>query len=181
MRGLLPALIFVPLMAQASAGYFATWRVFFSADVVASACHVRVDADGTGNNLLTFGTYSKSTAAAVPPREFTVRLFESGATVQGCSAFQAGRLATLQFGNPGQLDAGGVVTRGAGDGVRIAVKAVDGQADWRERITQEHSAVNYPVNFAAKGQLRFTAQPEFPASVGAGEYDGALTFVVTYQ
>ncbi|EQA6634848.1 fimbrial protein [Salmonella enterica] len=171
----------MPLMAQASAGDFATWHVIFSADIVASACHVRVDADGAGNNLLTFGTYSKSTAAAVRPREFTVRLFESGATVQGCSAFLAGQVATLQFGNPGQLDAGGVITRGAGDGVRIAVKATDGQADWRERITLGHDAVNYPVDFAAKGLFRFTAQPVFPADVQAGEYTGALSFVVTYQ
>ncbi|ECQ4629294.1 fimbrial protein, partial [Salmonella enterica] len=28
---------------------------------------------------------------------------------------------------------------------------------------------------------RFRAQPVFPADVKAGEYNGALTFVVTYQ
>ncbi|EJU0112915.1 fimbrial protein, partial [Escherichia coli] len=28
---------------------------------------------------------------------------------------------------------------------------------------------------------RFRAQPVFPANVKAGEYTGALTFVVTYQ
>ncbi|MBB7764011.1 fimbrial protein, partial [Escherichia coli] len=37
------------------------------------------------------------------------------------------------------------------------------------------------VEFAAKGQFRFRAQPVFPANVKAGEYTGALTFVVTYQ
>lgn len=83
-------------------------KTVFSADVVASACHVVVDADSTGNSgRLTFGTYRKSTGASVPPRDFTVRLYESGATVQGCSAFKAGQVATLDFGNPGQLDAGG--------------------------------------------------------------------------
>ena len=76
-------------------------------DVVASACHV-VDADSTGNSgRLTFGTYRNVHGASVPPRDFTVRLYESGATVQGCSAFKAGQVATLDFGNPGQLDAGG--------------------------------------------------------------------------
>ncbi|HGF6001908.1 TPA: fimbrial protein, partial [Shigella sonnei] len=101
--------------------------------------------------------------------------------VQGCSAFKAGQVATLDFGNPGQLDAGGVVTRGAGDGIRVDVRAVDTQADYRGRLTQDSHSVNYPVEFAAKGQFRFRAQPVFPANVKAGEYTGALTFVVTYQ
>ncbi|ELG93095.1 type 1 fimbrial protein [Escherichia sp. E3659] len=160
----------------------AVQKTVFSADVVASACHVVVDADSIGNSgRLTFGTYRKSTGASVPPRDFTVRLYESGATVQGCSAFQAGQVATLDFGNPGQLDAGGVVTRGAGDGIRVDVRAVDAQADYRGRLTQDSHSVNYPVDFAARGQFRFRAQPEFPKDVKAGEYSGALTFVVTYQ
>ncbi|ENC41678.1 K88 fimbrial A domain protein, partial [Escherichia coli P0299917.2] len=37
-------------------------KTVFSADVVASACHVVVDADSIGNSgRLTFGTYRKST------------------------------------------------------------------------------------------------------------------------
>lgn len=157
-------------------------RTVFNANVVASACHVVVDADSTGNSgRLTFGTYRKSTGVAVPPRNFTVRMYESGATVQGCSAFQAGRVATLDFGNPGQLDAGGVITRGAGDDIRVDVRAVDTQADYRGRLTQDNHSVNYPVDFAAKGLFRFRAQPVFPVNVKTGEYTGALTFVVTYQ
>ncbi|MFI0605399.1 fimbrial protein [Escherichia coli] len=160
----------------------AVQKTAFSADVVASTCHVVVEADSSGNSgRLTFGTYRRSTGASVPPRDFTVRLYESGATVQGCSAFKAGQIATLDFGNPGQLDAGGVVTRGAGDGIRVDVRAVDAQADYRGRLTQDRHSVNYPVEFAAKGQFRFRAQPVFPANVKAGEYTGALTFVVTYQ
>ncbi|EEJ8283279.1 type 1 fimbrial protein [Salmonella enterica] len=160
----------------------AVQKTIFSADLVASACHVVVDADSSGNSSrLTFGTYRKSTGASVPPRNFTVRLYESGATVQGCSAFQAGQIATLEFGNPGQLDAGGVVTRGAGDGIRVDVRAVDTQADYRGLLAQSSHSVNYPADFAAKGQFRFSAQPVFPAYVKAGEYTGALTFVVTYQ
>ena len=156
--------------------------IVFSADVVASACHVVVDADSTGNSgRLTFGTYRKSTGIPVPPRDFTVRLYESGATVPGCSAFKAGQIATLNFGNPGQLDAGGVVTRGAGDGIRVDVRAVDAQADYRGRLTQDSHSLNYPVEFASRGQFRFRAQPVFPVNVKTGEYTGALTFVVTYQ
>ncbi|HBB9147756.1 TPA: type 1 fimbrial protein [Escherichia coli] len=156
-------------------------RTIFNADVVASACHVVIDGNGTGQGQLTFDTFRKSSGVSVQPREFTVRLYENGVTVQGCSAFQAGQIATLDFGNPGQLDAGGVVTRGVGDGIRVDVRAVDAQADYRGRLTQDSHSVNYPVEFAAKGQFRFRAQPVFPASVKAGEYTGALTFVVTYQ
>ncbi|WP_239043205.1 fimbrial protein [Citrobacter freundii] len=171
--------VFLLLVGGAHA---AVQRTIFSADVVASACHVVVDTDSSGNSgRLTFGTYRKSTAAPVPPADFTVRLYESGATVQGCSAFLAGRGVTLDFGNSGQLDAAGVVTRGAGDGIRIDVRAIDTQADYRDRLTQDRHSVNYPVDFATKGQFRFRAQPVFPANVKAGEYTGALTFVVTYQ
>ncbi|EHZ6521435.1 fimbrial protein, partial [Salmonella enterica] len=106
-------MIFLPFLAQAEIKKISTQRAIFTATVVASACHVRVDADGVGNNRLTFGTYRKSTGADVPPRNFTLRVTETGATLPGCSAFLAGQIATLQFGNPGQLDAGGVVTRGA--------------------------------------------------------------------
>lgn len=96
------------LLAGGEVSHAAVQKTVFSADVVASACHVVVDADSTGNSgRLTFGTYRKSTGASVPSRDFTVRLYESGATVQGCSAFKAGQVATLDFGNPGQLDAGG--------------------------------------------------------------------------
>ncbi|MEB7742418.1 fimbrial protein [Escherichia coli] len=164
------------------AGHAAIQRTVFSADVVASACHVVVDADSTGNSgRLTFGAYRRSTGAPVPPRDFTVRLYESGATVQGCSAFFAGQVVTLDFGNPGQLDAAGVVTRGAGDGIRVDVRAVDAQADYRGFLSQDNHRVNYPVDFAARGQFRFRAQPVLPANVKAGEYTGALTFMVTYQ
>ncbi|APJ70077.1 K88 fimbrial protein A [Escherichia coli] len=156
-------------------------RTIFSADVVASACHVVIDGNGTGQGQLTFDTFRKSSGMPVQSQEFTVRLYENGATVQGCSAFQAGQVATLDFGNPGQLDAAGVITRGAGDGIRVDVRAVDAQADYRERITQANHTVNYPVNFATKGQFRFRAQPVMPADVKAGEYTGALSFVVTYQ
>lgn len=174
------SLILALLMPNAGEGR--EQRVVFSAHIVGSACHAMVDADSSGNSgRLTFGTYRKSTGASVPPRDFTVRLYESGATVQGCSAFKAGQVATLDFGNPGQLDAEGVVTRGAGEGIRVDVRAVDAQAHYRGRLTQDSHSVNYPVEFAAKGQFRFRAQPVFPANVKAGEYSGALTFVVTYQ
>lgn len=170
------------LLAGGGISHAAIQKTVFNADVVASACHVVVEADGTGNSSrLTFGTYRKSTGTSVPPRDFTVRLYEQGSTVQGCSAFQAGRIATLDFGNPGQLDAGGVVTRGAGDGIRVDVRAVDAEADYRGRLTLANHSVNYPVEFATRGQFRFRAQPEFPKDVKAGEYSGALTFVVTYQ
>lgn len=180
MRHLL--LLTILLLGGSWGAQSAVQKTIFNADVVASACHVVVEADRSGNSgRLTFGTYRKSTRASVPPRDFTVRLYESGATVQGCSAFKAGQVATLDFGSPGQLDAGGVVTRGAGDGIRVDVRAVDTQADYRGRLTQGSHSVNYPVDFAARGQFRFRAQPVFPADVKAGEYAGALTFVVMYQ
>lgn len=46
----------------------------------------------------------------------------------GCSAFLAGQVATLNFGNPGHLDGKGGETRGT-DGIRIDARAVDTQAN----------------------------------------------------
>ena len=181
MRKIIFMLIFTPFLLQAEIINTSTQRIIFTATVVASACHVRVDADGVGNNRLTFSTYRKSSGIAVPPRDFTLRVTESGSTLPGCSAFLAGQLATLQFGNTGQLDAGGVVTRGAGDGVRISVQATDPQVNFRGRLTEWHNSVSYPTDFAAKGLFHFRAQPIMPADVKAGEYHGALAFVVTYQ
>lgn len=157
------------------------YRNTFHADVVASACHAVVEADMAGDNLLTFSTFRKSDNGQVTPRKFTIRLYESGSNVQGCSAFLAGQIATLQFGNPGQLDTGGVVTKGAGDGVRIDVRADDYQADYRNRLTDRNNVINYPVTFASGGQFNFEAKPIIPSDVKAGEYSGALSFVVVYN
>ncbi|EQA8868543.1 fimbrial protein [Citrobacter braakii] len=181
MRGIFWLVALLASTAQAENIIYKSQRVIFSAEMVASACHVRVQSDSDGNNLLTFATYNKATGASVPPQNFSIRLYESGAPVQGCSAFLVGQIATLSFGNPGQLDAGGVVTWGAGDRVRIDVRATDPQADYRGALSLAVTTVNYPVEFAAKGEFRFTARPVFPDNVRAGEYSGALTFVVQYR
>lgn len=181
MRNLFFLIALLASTAQAENIKYKSQRVIFSAEVVASACHVKVQSDSAGNNLLTFATYNKTTGAPVPTQNFSIRLYESGASVQGCSAFLVGQVATLSFGNPGQLDAAGVVTRGAGDLVRIDVWAVDPQADYRGILNLTTTSVNYPVDFAAKGEFRFSARPVFPDNVRAGEYSGALTFVVQYR
>lgn len=156
-------------------------RIIFNANVVASTCHAIVDADGIGNNMLTFETYRKSNRTAVPPETFTIRLYESDSSLIGCSAFLSGKVASLQFGNEGQLDSKGVITNGAGGQVRIDVRAIDAQADYRNVVTNKKNEINYPAEFASKGQFRFEAKPIIPDDVRAGEYSGALSFVVTYN
>lgn len=156
-------------------------RIIFNADVVASACHVVVDTGVIGDNTLAFDIYRKSTGGVIPARKFTIRLYESGSSIQGCSAFLAGQLATLQFGSVGQLDSHGVVTQGAGDGIRIEVRAIDSQADYREHLTERRNTINYPITFASKGQFCFEAKPIIPADVNPGEYSGALSFIISYH
>ncbi|TBL77971.1 fimbrial protein [Obesumbacterium proteus] len=181
MRNLFFIMVFITSTAHAGDIIHKSTRVIFSAEVVSSACHVRVSSDSAGNNLLTFVTYNRATRTSVPPQSFSIRFYESGSFSQGCTAFLVGQVATLSFGNPGQLDSGGVVTHGAGDQVRIDVRAIDSQADYRGFINLSAHTVNYPVDFAAKGELRFTARPVFPDKVLTGEYSGALTFVVEYR
>lgn len=164
-----------------SAGAVTQQRTVFSADVVNSACRAVVAVDGGSGGRLLFGSYYKSMKTPVIPRDFTVYLYEHGVATPGCSALLLGQVVTLEFGNPGQLDASGVVTHGAGGRIRIDVRALDAQADFRATVTQKEHKVNYPVDFAAKGVFRFRAQPIMPKETMAGEYNGALAFVISYQ
>ncbi|MBS9200363.1 fimbrial protein, partial [Escherichia coli] len=55
------SLLVILLIAGSRGAQSAIQKTIFNADVVASACHVVVDADSPGNNSrLTFGTYRKS-------------------------------------------------------------------------------------------------------------------------
>lgn len=156
-------------------------RVNINAQVVASSCRVVVQADGMNNSTLSLGTYNKATGAGGEAKPFSIWLFEDGSMSVGCSALLVGAIATVRFGNSGQLDDGGVVTRGAGDGVRVEVRALDSEADFRDAITLSADSVRYPVDFAAKGVLRFQAQPVYLDKSQVGQYSGSLAFVVSYQ
>lgn len=156
-------------------------KVNINAQVVASSCRVVVQADGMNNSTLSLGTYNKATGSGGEPKPFSIWMFEDGSMSAGCSALLVGTVATVQFGNAGQLDDGGVVTRGAGDGVRVAVRALDSEADFRDVITLSRDSVAYPVDFAAKGLLRFQAQPVYLDKAQVGQYSGSLAFVVSYQ
>ncbi|MFQ2048365.1 fimbrial protein [Aeromonas veronii] len=158
-----------------------TQRTVLNATAVASVCRVVVDADGIGNHRLSFGVYNKALGGEVPAKDFTLWLYEEGATVPGCSAFTVAPLASVAFGDPGQLDDGGVVTRGAGERVRIDVRATDEQASYRGPLTAQYRQVQYPSGFAADGRLAFRAKPVNVAQANAGEYRGTLSFVVSYH
>ncbi|MFI0496920.1 fimbrial protein, partial [Escherichia coli] len=57
----LKGFIFLLLVTEGFS-HAAVQKTVFSADVVASACHVVVEADSSGNSgRLTFGTYRRST------------------------------------------------------------------------------------------------------------------------
>lgn len=47
-------ILFLLLLAGGGLSHASVQKTLFSADVVASACHVVVDADGTGSSRLTF-------------------------------------------------------------------------------------------------------------------------------
>lgn len=178
------AIVGVPVVfkpAEAALTQMMHQRVVIHAMVVASACRVVVEGDSMGSNRLSFGVYNKSTGELPAARSLIFWLYEDGATIPGCSAFMVAPLATVLFGNPGQLDEGGVVTRGAGDHVRVDIRAADEQADNRGVVTSQNARVNYPSNFAAQGRLAFLARPVALEQATAGEYRGTLSFVVSYN
>lgn len=179
--GLGIATSYFPLVANAVLNQVMTQRVVVHAVAVASACRVVVEGDSVGSNRLSFGVYNKGTGNAPVARPLTFWLYEEGATIPGCSAFLVSPLASVRFGNLGQLDAGGVITRGAGGHVRVDIRAADPQADYRGAITVQSAQVNYPSAFAAQGRLAFLAKPVALEQASAGEYRGTLSFVVTYN
>lgn len=169
------------LSVQAAEPLFTT-RIVLDGSLVAAACRVEVNGSN-GETLVTFPEYSKGLRNTIAPEEILIRLYDDGATVAGCSAFRAGNLVRISFGNPGQLDEHGVVTTGAGDRVRILVSALDNQASHKNTITDapDRNAVTYPVDFATRGLLRFAAVPSGLDSAQAGEYSGQLAFVISYE
>lgn len=171
----------ISLQAAAGTGRSITQNTILHGIAVASSCRVMVDAAGTRNNQIAFGTYNKSTAEDSPVRTFTLRLYEDGSTVPGCSAFQVSPISIISFGNDGQLDEQGVVTRGAGDGIRIDVRAVDIEASSKKRVTIHNDTIEYPSEFASKGKIIFSAKPLNLEKAEAGEYRGTLSFVISYQ
>jgi hypothetical protein len=172
---------YLPLLANAALNQVMTQRLVVHAVAVASACRVVVEGDSVGSNRLSFGIYNKGTGNAPVARALTFWLYEEGATIPGCSAFLVSPFASVRFGNPGQLDEGGVITRGAGGHVRVDIRAADPLADYRGTITAQSAQVNYPSAFAAQGRLTFLAKPVALEQANAGEYRGTLSFVVTYN
>lgn len=167
--------------AEAALTQTMTQRVVLHAVAVASACRVVIEGDSMGSNRLSFGVYNKGIGELPAARPLTFWLYEEGATLPGCSAFLVAPLATVQFGNTGQLDEGGVVTRGAGDRVRVDIRSADLQADYRGAVTVQSARVNYPSAFASQGKLSFLAKPVALDQASAGEYRGTLSFVVSYN
>lgn len=165
----------------AQAPLFST-RVIVEGELTAAACRVEINGR-PGEARITFPEYHKGLRNLIAPQEIQIRLFDDGATVQGCSAFRAGNLVRMNFGNPGQLDERGVVTTGAGDRVRIHVSALDEEASHRNIITDSggRDQVTWPAAFAARGLLRFQAVPSGLEDAQAGEYTGQLSFVLTYE
>ncbi|MCX8980968.1 fimbrial protein [Citrobacter portucalensis] len=157
-----------------------TQRTVIDAIVVASSCRVMVDAGYSGTRLLNFGSWNKSADESPQAGSFTLWLYEDGATMPGCSAFRVAPLASITFGNAGQLDNEGVITRGAGGGIRIDIRALDQEADYRGKIANGNNIINYPSRFVEAGKLRFSALPVNLEKASAGEYRGSVAFVLSY-
>lgn len=171
-----------------------------TATVVASSCvgHIVTGQQraqsGTGTGTVDFGMINPNTRAA-PVRTFSLMLSEYEGGETGCSAFEAyGRvqnMATLTFGDLSQtqLDTQGVVTRYSDDSVspvRVRVTPVNPEARFVQSggagyITADFSQVQYPVDFAARGQFDFSATLVGLDKARAGAFSGTLTLTVAYR
>ncbi|WP_081251077.1 type 1 fimbrial protein [Aliivibrio fischeri] len=153
--------------------------------VVGSACSVIVESGTSRNGRIDFGQYNQELRIGGSSKLFSVKLFENNAGVPGCSAFLAGSgLVSLAFGDTSskQLDEKGVITRGAGGNVRIAISSTDtGKVSNQRIITANNSVLKYPQEFASKGVFGFNAKVEGLDSAAAGRYQGSLSLVVSYK
>ncbi|OIN26561.1 type 1 fimbrial protein [Vibrio mediterranei] len=188
MKNMLP-ILFVILSSNCFAASLISAKTNISGHVVASVCTITIS-DGSARSLsegvIDFGVYNKSTRTGMPEKSIVINLFEPGAEQPGCSAFKAGSsgLVKFKFGDEGadQLDSRGVVTRGAGDGVRIAISSVDsGHVSSVAKITADNNVLSYPSSFATQGVFNFKARVEGLDSATSGTYSGSLSLVVSYE
>ncbi|ODS05578.1 fimbrial protein [Vibrio scophthalmi] len=153
--------------------------------VVASACSVAVDNGVSRSGVVDFGLYNTATRHGNVEKQFQIKLYEQGATEAGCSAFLAGtKLVTFTFGDKaaGQLDERGVVTSGAGGGIRIAITSTDaGKVSSTQVVNSAMPELAYPRDFASQGVFGFNARAVGLESASPGSYHGSLSLVVSYQ
>ncbi|WP_052697147.1 fimbrial protein [Vibrio vulnificus] len=171
-----------------SFGIFANPEVLFKSQinvtgiVVASVCSVEVESDASKSGVISFGQYDQSTHLGELDKRFDIKLYESGATTPGCSAFSTSSgLVSVRFGDQGQLNSRGVVVRGAGDNISIAITATDNQASNKDIITSSNAVLTYPQDFSEKGVFGFNAKIEGLDSATPGGYQGTLSVVVSYE
>lgn len=152
--------------------------------VVSSVCSVMVRSGASQHGIVDFGEYNKVTGIGAVTQPFSLYLYEEGATEAGCDAFLAGNdFVDITFGGKGdqQLDNQGVVTLGAGDNIRIDVRAIDVDASTHAPITAKNNVVSYSKFFATKGVFNFDATPRGLDSAMPGQYNGRLSVIITYQ
>ncbi|MEZ9360452.1 fimbrial protein [Vibrio cyclitrophicus] len=153
--------------------------------VVSSTCSVVIEHNASQAGVIDFGLFNKARESGELMQTFSVKLYESGAPTPGCSAFLAGSgPVSLEFGErmPGQLDAAGVVTRGAGDQVRISITATDiNEVSNTNPITENNAELLYSQSFASQGVFGFNATAKNLNSATSGSYSGSLSLMVTYQ
>ncbi len=153
--------------------------------VVGAACSVVVDNGVSRSGVIDFGLYNTAMRSGSADKPFQIKLYEQGSVEAGCSAFLAGSgLVTFSFGDKeaGQLDKRGVVTRGAGDGVRIAITSTDiGNVSSTQVVNSAMSELTYSRDFASQGVFGFNARAVGLESASAGLYHGSLSLVVSYQ
>ena len=202
MRGLLPKYSRTACIALlGSALPWAGWAQSVStttitATVVASSCVGRVvtGLQRSSSGTVDFGVINPKTRTA-PVRTFSLLLSEYEGGETGCSAFEAyGRVqnvATLTFGDLSQtqLDTQGVVTRYSDDSaspIRVQVVPTNSEAQFVQSggpgyITAGFNQVQYPIDFAAKGQFDFSAALAGLERARAGAFSGTLTLTVVYR
>lgn len=160
-------------------------QISIAGTVVASSCSVSIETGTSRVGFLDFGEYNQSSRSGGITKPFVVKLFENGATSPGCSAFYAGgEFVSIEFGDKGnqQLDERGVITKGAGDNIRIAITSTDtGKVSNQDAITSKNSILKYPRDFAVKGQFGFNAHANGLDVAKAGRYSGSLSLVVSYK
>ena len=175
-----------PMMAVASPTLALSSHIHINGVVVASTCSITIDGGASRPGLIDFGNYNKSMANnGTKNKPFAIKLYEENASIPGCSAFLAGReRVTFSFGDGSgnQLDKRGVITKGAGNNIRIAISSTDNkEVSNNNKITSNNAVLTYPKTFAAKGVFGFMATTEGLDSAKVGQYHGTLSLVVTYQ
>ncbi|GAL14522.1 hypothetical protein JCM19233_5534 [Vibrio astriarenae] len=159
-------------------------RVVFTGMLKVPTCSYDILAEGISSNNIDFGNIHADYLDK-SPRYFSIVITENDSDKLGCSSLEMiSDVVTVSFGdnNNDQIDLNGVITHGAGDGIRVRIKAIDSFASNNDYINSENKTIHYSSEDLSGGLARYSAELLYSSGRPApGSFSGTVSVVIAYD